>query len=371
VNLADRVAQCATPFLVTDDATDRVFRLNNAADFARLVASCPIRYVLADDLTRLCADLAYSKGARAVTCSDLLRVPATSLWLEWCNDPWQRALERYGFPRACQGHQRTGRRGVLLQAARDGRRGVARTFWTLGAELGVMASSVEAYFDFDAEGEVCVPDDGQQRREPMRVHDEAHEGRDDVLARCFGFRYERSWANYYGSAGLSEAERARLWRHALGTIAMDMPMLLAFFLLLSTRGGLPQQARENLRLNRTRRKEGRPPLLEHVEVRAPLLPEYVPYRDCESRRTRHGPRLHHVRGHLVRRGSQLFWRVPHLRGSARAGSVQSRTVVWTFEDGPQRRGTCASPRIATDRLREQITHPAASSDALPTRQMSG
>jgi hypothetical protein len=38
-----------------------------------------------------------------------------------------------------------------------------------------------------------------------------------------------------------------------------------------------------------------------------------------------------VRGHLVRRGSQLFWRVPHLRGSARQGSVRTRTVTWTFE----------------------------------------
>jgi hypothetical protein len=35
----------------------------------------------------------------------------------------------------------------------------------------------------------------------------------------------------------------------------------------------------------------------------------------------------------VRRGSQLFWRVPHLRGSWRAGVVRTRTVTWTM-DGP-------------------------------------
>jgi hypothetical protein len=35
----------------------------------------------------------------------------------------------------------------------------------------------------------------------------------------------------------------------------------------------------------------------------------------------------------VRRGSQLFWRVPHLRGSCRAGVVRTRTVTWTI-DGP-------------------------------------
>jgi hypothetical protein len=38
-----------------------------------------------------------------------------------------------------------------------------------------------------------------------------------------------------------------------------------------------------------------------------------------------------VRGHLVRRGSELFWRVPHLRGNVRAGIVRSRTVTWTID----------------------------------------
>jgi hypothetical protein len=37
-----------------------------------------------------------------------------------------------------------------------------------------------------------------------------------------------------------------------------------------------------------------------------------------------------VRGHLVRRGAELFWRVPHLRGNARFGAVRTRTVTWTF-----------------------------------------
>jgi hypothetical protein len=39
-----------------------------------------------------------------------------------------------------------------------------------------------------------------------------------------------------------------------------------------------------------------------------------------------------VRGHLVRRGNQLFWRIPHLRGSARSGIIRARTVTWTFDD---------------------------------------
>jgi hypothetical protein len=107
-------------------------------------------------------------------------------------------------------------------------------------------------------------------------------------------------------------------------------MLLAFVLLLATRTGLPQSRSDFDRLNRARLKTGKKPLLDHIEVRAPLLPEYFSQPPAERRGTRFGPRLHHVRGHLVRRGSQLFWRVPHLRGSARAGFVRTRTVVWTL-----------------------------------------
>ena len=32
----------------------------------------------------------------------------------------------------------------------------------------------------------------------------------------------------------------------------------------------------------------------------------------------------------MRRGSKLFWRVPHLRGNARTGSIVTRTVTWQF-----------------------------------------
>jgi hypothetical protein len=40
--------------------------------------------------------------------------------------------------------------------------------------------------------------------------------------------------------------------------------------------------------------------------------------------------LHHVRGHIARRGDKVFWRLPHLRGNARLGVVRSRTVQLSF-----------------------------------------
>jgi hypothetical protein len=289
-----------------------------------------MRYVLSDDLTGLCADLAYSKGARTLACADLLHVPAVALWVEWCNRPWQNALQRYGFPLTERGCEWAGRRGALVRSSLDGRRGLLRTFWTAAGERDVLASSVEGYFDLDTlQGEEPEPPD-RERRQAIKVYDCARAG-DDVLGRCFRFRYERSWADYYQRAGLSGAQSETVWRHTLGTIAVDVPMLLTFFLLLATRGGLPQRPQKLERLNRSRRKAGKATLLDHIEVRAPLLPEYQETSRSDRHSTRRGPRLHHVRGHLVRRGSQLFWRVPHLRGSARSGVVRTRTVIWTFD----------------------------------------
>jgi hypothetical protein len=329
VNLIDSVAQYHRPLVLRDDSTGRVTALNNTADVAGLVARSSLRYVLSDDLTRLCADLAYSKGAGTVACGDLLHVPAQTLWMEWCNAPWTSALQHYGFPLIPAGPQWVGRRGAWVRATPDGRRGLVRTFWS-ATSADVLASSVEAYFDFDTvTGEEPEPLDGNTGL-AGKVFD-SERAPDDILGRCFRFRYEQSWADYYGSAGLSGEVGFALWRHAVGTIATDIPMLLTFFLLLATRSGLPQRSRTLEQLNRRRLHGGKAPLLEHIEVIAPLLPEYREGRRGEPLAGRRGPRLHHVRGHLVRRGSQIFWRVPHLRGSARGGAVRSRTVTWTFD----------------------------------------
>jgi hypothetical protein len=220
---------------------------------------------------------------------------------------------------------------MLFQGSRDGRRGTLRTFWSGEAAGDVLASCIEAYFDLDTpEGEEPEPPLGWSVS-THRLFDPAH-GSADMLSRCFRFRYEPSWLQYYGEASLNPDQRAALWRHALGTIALDIPVLCAFFLLLSTRAGLPQSPQSFERLNRSRAKAGKAPLLAHVDVRAPLLPDYGG-RESEAdggANVRRRPRLHHVRGHLVRRGSELFWRVPHLRGNARFGAVRTRTVTWTF-----------------------------------------
>jgi hypothetical protein len=330
MRLADRIAQCKTPFRVQNRDDKSVTLLTSAATFADEIETCPTRYVFSDDLTRLCTALAYSKGARTVACTDFLRIPAQRMWLEWCEQPWAAELARYGINSPTQ-PVTGGRRGAYIQASSDGKQGLVRTFWSNGEhEAEVLASSMEAYFDFDAvEGEEPVPLTLEQR--PAIVVGDDELGEADILSRCFRFRFERTWDIYYANAQLQSAQRLAVIRHSLGTIAIAMPVLLAFFLLLATRPGLPRRPATLERLNEARFKAGKPRLLDHVEVSAPLLPEYTHGAKSDLGVGRRMPRLHHVRGHLVRRGSQLFWRIPHMRGSARAGHVKTRTVTWNME----------------------------------------
>jgi hypothetical protein len=344
MRLADLLTQCRTPFVVKGVSNNALTRLNGAADFAKEMATCPTRYVLSDDLTRLCTALAYSKGARNLECADLLRVPAQRVWVEWCEAPWQKELAVYGFDCAAKSPA-AGRRGALIRSSDDGRRGLVRTFWSAGdTNVEVLASSMEAYFDLDSvEGQEPESPAGE-RQMTIRVSDGAAAVDADIVRRCFRFRYEATWAAYY--AGLRAEQKAVLARHALGTIALDIPVLLAFFLLLATRTGLPCRTQTLDRLNRSRANAGKVPLLDHIEVFAPLLPEYSPAGHGEPCTGRRAPRLHHVRGHLVRRGSQLFWRVPHLRGNARSGAIASRTVTWTVDRPPPRSGNEITPSRA-------------------------
>jgi hypothetical protein len=343
MRLADRVAQCRTPFIVENMKDGSVTPLNNAAAFSRDIETCATRFVLNDELTRLCTALAYSKGASTLAFTDLLYVPAERVWVEWTEAPWQSELSRYGFNNpvnsAC-----TGRRGVLVQSNREGRSGLMRTFWTTGAsELDVLSSSMEAYFDFNAQvGEEPATCERHKRRS-FCVSDHAA-GKADILRRCFRFRFERSWQDYYDAAQLTPVQSAALSHHALGTIAAAIPVVLAFFLLLTTRPSLPRRPLMLERLNQARAKSGKARLLDQIEVFSPLVPEYRPSTGQLSGISRRASRLHHVRGHLVRRGSQIFWRVPHLRGSARSGVIRTRTVTWTID--PSERKQQGGPQAA-------------------------
>src|ERR1700678_3729317 len=114
MRLADRIAQCRSPFVVEDTKDGTIANLNNAAAFAKEISGCATRYVLSDELTRLCTALAYSKGASKLACADLLHVPAERVWVEWTEAAWRNELALYGFKNPVDSAH-SGRRGVFVQ----------------------------------------------------------------------------------------------------------------------------------------------------------------------------------------------------------------------------------------------------------------
>jgi hypothetical protein len=265
-----------------------------------------------------------------VACADLLHVPAETVWIEWCEAPWRAELAQYGFELDATDTERSGRRGAFIQSSTDGRRGLIRTFWS-DKEIATdaMASSMEAYFDFDTP----VNEDPHPMDDEHRSTVAVSDGKDgDLLRQCLRFRYERSWDGYYRDARCSVATKQSIVRHALSTIAPDIPVLLAFLLLIGMRSGVSHRPQSCARLNRSRARAGKAPLLDHVEVHSPLLMPYRIIAGESDHMGRRGRRLHHVRGHLVRRGNRIFWRIPHLRGTSRAGTIRTRTVTWTVNE---------------------------------------
>jgi hypothetical protein len=330
VKLLDRIAQCAAPVLVA--GTHGIARLPGAGAYATAIAACPLRLVLTEPLTRVCASLAYADGDRLTGCLDLIHVPATRLWVEWPDRPRREAVAAaLQFPDA--GCDEVLRAGVYLTTDATGRHGTARTFWgATAADAEPRLAPLVTQFDLDLPHD----GDGAAPRSVAEVFDGAsawiHSDEPTLagLMRCLRFRFDPAWAAYYRAECATAALRAAVLNESLATVGTDLPVVFALCLLLSSRMRLPVRRPDLRRLNRRRARAGSPALLDHVEVSAPVMSAYRVdgARDGDARRT---PRLHHVRGHLVRRGNQVFWRVPHLRGRAAFGNLRARSVTLLFE----------------------------------------
>ncbi len=301
-------------------------QLPGAEPFQQSVRDCPLRYVLSDELTTCATQLAYAEGDRLSGCLDLIHVPGRSVWVEWADFPRQEALnELPALRERCAASARHA--GALVRADASCRSGIIRTFWSTGDELAFL-SPVITTFDLDRAPppeQSVLPgwDTFLQTSEPAL---------NELLSHlCFGL--DAQWAQYYAVHCPSAASRAEALRRNLATCAFDGPMLMAFFLLVGARTLLPRRQVTHDRLNRARRRAGKPELLEHIEVAAPLQAADAPNMSHESSIARASPRLHHVRGHIVRRGPTVFWRSPHMRGSGRRGQVRSRTVLMSFSHG--------------------------------------
>jgi hypothetical protein len=322
MRLLDLVAQGRSVSVRTDDGHE----LTHAGQYRQLVQSCPLRYVLSDELACCATQLAFAEGDRLSACLDLIRVPSHSLWVEWAEAPRRNALKAIAALQITTEGPPIRWAGALITAAEGCRSGVIRTFWSTPDDRAWLSPMVTS-FDLDRQPQsaVCQPTwhgdafvtlSGEPAVEELLAH--------------LRFQFDPSWAAYYSQRCATMELRAELLRASLSGCAFDAPMLMALFLLMGARNLLPHEVIRCERINRVRRQGGKPPLLEHIELKAPL--DRRPERRLApgDGPARLSPRLHHVRGHIVRRGRSVFWRSPHVRGCARLGQVRTRTVLLTF-----------------------------------------
>jgi hypothetical protein len=330
MRLLDLIAQGCTEAIHSGDGGV----LPGAEAFKDALRTCPVRYVLADDLARCATQFAFAEGDRLSSCLDLIRVPARRLWVEWMDAPRNDQLLSIAALEL-ERHDLTRRAGALLTAAADCRSGEIRTFWSTHADLAYV-SPIVIQFDLDDVPERMATGDSALDGGWSRVTAPQECGLEQILEHV-RFRFDAQWSAYYRSRCQTSEMRGAVLRRNLGTCAFDPPMLFALFLLFSARDALPLRTVDMGALNRARSRKGKPPLLEHVEVSAPLwAPKSVHLPPSTLSFERRRPRLHHVCGHIVRRGATVFWRAPHLRGSARLGQVRTRTVELSFVGAVQR-----------------------------------
>jgi hypothetical protein len=332
VRLLDHVSQCVDPVVVRQE-DGAIWRLCGASDYAGALRHCPTRYVLDDDVVRACTALAYSGGDELAGCLDLIRIPSEELWVEWNEPARLEELHRAwpDCPRSAD--ELIVRTGVLVRADPAGRRGSLHTFWQRRSDCDApLMAATEVLIDLDHESAPGNPD-GLLAGATIVVHEPSCAAVDRVM-RGASFRLVPSWQHYYASASLSAEQRRLLVEQLLAAVASDVPMLLSLFLLVSLRGSLTLDPVCAVRLNAKRIRNGKRPLLDHIEVSSPILAEHARRAAAGVPSSRRGPRFHPVRGHIVRRGASIYWRGPHWRGHLRLGSVRTRTVALRLHERP-------------------------------------
>ena len=304
MRLMDCVASC-TGKISHVPGGGKTFEIAAALAHADAVRSCPIRYVLDDVVTDVCLRLLDTDRGMLNPANSLLRVPAEQFWVEWFEDrPAPDGAEK----------RRRRNAGLLVNAAPNGRSGTIHSFWK--NDDGETVSS-QTYIEFDLDGGLTTEPDTVRAR-----HVEFPEFQ--PLLDCMIFRVDAACTAYFAELA---ADRREHTMHQFAAITwFDLAFVFAFATVLASKDHIVSQPSDLSRLNRARTKRGKLPLLDHVETRL-YLDNHVTSLPTGEDGVRSAPRLHRVRGHLVRRANLTFWRTTHLRGDPGTILIQRNVRV--------------------------------------------
>ena len=344
MHLLDQVAQTNHAMVVGRSGSRELWRLPGTDALASDLDHCALRYVLHDDVTELCTQLAFEDETIIGSSVELIRVPAPTLWIEFSGRAQNKVLHGLGRLEGdlgSSGHQRI---GLLVKSDAYGRRGEVRACWENenGLDPDVAPFIVEYDFGDMSFAKSCpTSDTGTMIAADVVGHDGLV-----PLFEHIRFRLDADWHRYYRQNTGSESLYREALRKALNPMHKDIPFLSMFCLVLSSRSAFQASESDRSRINRSRARRGRSPLLDHVELTMNLAGHERELEDAAYSDDRSSPRLHFVRGHLVRRHDAIHWRTSHMRGKPAIGTIRSRTVSLRLTAGTSVQAPAASGILA-------------------------
>jgi hypothetical protein len=321
MRLLDLVAQSRGDLLIEQGDANGLISLPGPSTLSARLAEARLRYVCDEAVTALSTRIAMQNVETFVDCLRVARVPAPLLWVEWDEEARRRAMVELGC--WSSGVQAASwRAGGLVEASSDGRRGQMRCVWQPDRTRSVVDLS-PFIVEFDFDDPHFAANRAQAWPSYVALSCVNHPALSAVLSTT-AFRLHPQWRDYY-TRYCPPGRLQQVLSEAASGVALDVPLLASLSLLMASRGPLRAREIDRARLNHRRLRAGKIPLLSHEEVSV--------YLDRSSGRVgsneggdRQSARAHMVRGHIVRRNETVFWRRAHVRGSADASDVATRTV---------------------------------------------
>lgn len=307
--------------LIIETVDQQRHNLPGAAELSAEIAAAPVRYVLDDHAAALVAHTAFSDRNTLIDSLDLVRFPFSTFWVEWNEPARLKALRQAGLLIAEPGPTKKGHAGMLVRAEANGRRGEISVLWENHGH-GPDCSPLTIEFDLDDPNFGETPVENTLTRS-IRLGNSANF---DAIFRHARYRLADPWLDYLRRYSNGPGAFEAAVHTNLKSVAGDFVFAAAFCLVLSARNALRYDASQLKRLNAARSKRGVAPLLDHMTVSLDLGDEQSDTGGFHGQNGRLTSRLHHVCGHMVRRGANLHWRRPHLRGNPQIGMVSSRTI---------------------------------------------
>jgi hypothetical protein len=287
MRLIDQLAQARTCYDVI--GPQGALPVPGAAGQAGGVSEIPLRYMLQPAIAGRCRALLETDRGMLAAGNMLLRAPAPKLWLEWDEEV---------------------KVGLLVEADDSGRSGTVQLFWEQQSGDPALA---QAMLSFDFDQMLPPPRDGSST---FAVRADEH-----PLADHLRFHIADEWMQHLFSDGVADGLEAAATICA--AVLHDAEMLFAFAPLLLHRHEIALVPSSLDRLNQHRLARRKPALLDHIEVGLDLEMARLYANGMGS--AGKAARLHMVRGHMVHRRDQAFWRRSHLRGLL-SHAVPTRTV---------------------------------------------